>query len=107
MKEVIQFIESNWQYISFGLLVIAEVVLFILKKRNKTQIIDNGLFKKVIDLVIQAENKFGSGHGSEKLDFVITSLSNEGVPESMLKSIVEYVLTSPEKKGVAYEKSDE
>lgn len=97
MEAVKVFIVENWQYISIALVIILDIVLLIVK-RNKTNIIDNGLFKKVIDLTILAENKFGAGHGEDKLNFVLSSLSTEGVPEGMLKSIIEYVLSAPKRK---------
>lgn len=99
-----EFIVNYWEYISCGILFILEIIILIVKKRSKTEIVDNGLFKAVCDAVAEAENRFGAGNGEVKLNFVLAKLSsryidNDLISSDMLKSIVEYVLTLPTKKG--------
>lgn len=102
MEKVVQFIESNWQYFSFALTTIAYIILIFIKKRSKVEIYDDSACSELLDLVIKAENQFGSGHGAEKMDFVLSKYIDKHQSlkgyESIIQSIVERILKSPQRK---------
>lgn len=67
--------------------------------------VDDGFYSEVLRLVIEAEELYGAGHGKEKLDFVITSMSAnhqygyviDGFAR-LVEGAVNDILTSPQKK---------
>lgn len=67
--------------------------------------VDDGFYSEVLKFVIDAEELYGAGHGKEKLDFVITSMSSihqyGHVIDGFVKLVecaVDDILTSPHKK---------
>lgn len=107
--EVVYFLRDYWPFISTGILVIFSIILMVIKKKPITEIIDPGLMQKIIDFVILAEGRFGSGNGSSKLSFVLGKI-REIRPDDfdelkdLYSDMVEYVLCAPQKKEQANEK---
>lgn len=102
MEEFIVFLRENWTYIAPLLLLLVDVILFIIKKRSKTEIIDPGIYKELVDLIIRAENRFGEGRGNEKLAYVLSNFQFSNHPEldrDAVVNIIEYILVLPTKKG--------
>lgn len=101
MKE---FLVENWQFISTALLTVVCIILALAKKKPVNQILDNSAYKDLIILIKQAEEKFGSGHGKDKLDYVITSFCNlksldrDTFLKCSIQSKVENILATPERK---------
>lgn len=107
MNQIVDFIRDNWSYISFGLVILMELILLIVK-RNKTSVYDNSIIAQLIPLVAAAEEIFGSGHGKEKLDYVVKTYNESHLqaqlPVKVIESFVESILATPEKKGSRNEK---
>lgn len=101
MKQVGVFLVDNWRLILEAILVLASFILFIFKKKNI--LIDESLTGLLCDLIDEAEEKFGSGHGKEKKDFVM-EYALKAKPllhtyKSALSDRIEFLLTLPQKKG--------
>lgn len=63
MEEILQFLASNWQVLSIGLVVLTDTIL-LLFRRNK--IVDNSLLHDIYALLLEAESKYGNGNGEKK-----------------------------------------
>lgn len=105
MKEVIQFIQDYWQYISVAIIFIFEIILMIIKKKPKTQVFDGSIYSQVIEWIKEAETLFGPGNGDTKFTYVLgkymsirPTLSEEEAT-AVLDIIVDDVLSTPTKKG--------
>lgn len=103
MKEFIDWLVQNWQFVSSAAISVVSFILLLLFKRNKIFIEDRALMSKIVDFVLQAEQRFGAGHGKEKLDFVLRSIfpESEKIDDLLRASIVplvEKVLSTPQKK---------
>jgi len=111
MEKVIQFIETNYQFIILAFVAIVELVFAIIRKRSKVEIYDDSATSELLDLTIEAEKEFGAGHGSEKMGFVLSKYlcKHPGLKgyESIIQSIVERILKSPQRKETIDEKKDE
>lgn len=110
MEKIIEFIQSNWQFVVFVVVGILELVLLIIKKRSKVEIYDDSATSELLDLIIKAESEIGSGHGSEKLAFVLSAYleKHPGLKgyEFAIKNIVERILKSPQRKEITDEKKN-
>lgn len=106
--EVLNFIRDNWQYISSVIVIIITIIAMLIKRKPVTEVHDDSVISHILDYVIQAEEIFGHGHGADKLDYVKKCLVNSGkdagLDMSTIEMLVEYVLSSPQKKGVSNEK---
>lgn len=100
METFLNFLVNYWQYISIGLVVLLELILMIIK-RKKVSVLPEGLLNFILTSICEAEVKFGSGRGSDKFTYVLTQVSQTypTVSSDAVKAIVDFVLTSPTKKG--------
>lgn len=104
MEKISDFLVTNWQFISAALTFLLLIIGMVIKKKPVTEIIDDSAYKDLIILVNQAEEKYGAGHGAEKLDFVISSFANlknldrDTWIYSSIKSKVETILSTPAKR---------
>lgn len=110
MEKVISFINSNWQFIVFAVVAFIELILLIIKKRSKVEIYDDSATSELLDLVIKAEYEYGSGNGSKKMIYVLSNYiekhpSLKGY-ESVIQTIVERILKSPQRKEKIDEKKN-
>lgn len=111
------FVVDNWQFISIVIIIICNIILFLIRRKEKRSTFDAAvetICSSIPMFIIEAENKFGSGHGSDKLELVkehcYSLIKNElgrGLTKSekkyfdgTIKQLVEVVLTAPQKKGV-------
>lgn len=107
--QVVDFLREYWQFIGIGLVFILIVISMVIKRKPLNEIVDNSITQLVCMLVQFAELKFGNGHGSEKLEYVLSKIK-ETRPDSFerLKSeyirIIEFVLSTPKKKESVNEK---
>ena len=110
MQKVIEFIQNNWQFVVLAVVAILELVVALIRKRSKVEIYDDSATSELLDLIIKAESQFGSGHGSEKLAFVLSTFIDKhpGLKgyESIIQSIVERILKSPQRKEKIDEKKN-
>ena len=113
MEKIIEIIVHNWKLIAFGVLVCAEFVLFLVKK--KPQKVVDGLYAALLKVlpgfVVYAEaSNPGVEKGAEKLNMVIDLASAyirklyPGIEIDdeiikFIKSSVEVILSTPQKKG--------
>lgn len=111
MEEVLHFLEVNWRFLAEILLLLASLIVACLRKR-KTQVkIDESIVSELPGLVVEAESKYGPGHGQEKLQYVVAritsrlSFNNPDLSLSDLEPVVlrcieqvEAILSTPEKK---------
>lgn len=94
---MLEFIQTYWSYIATGLLFVLEVILFILKKRP--EVVDNSFITLLTQWILEAEKRFKVG--SEKMDFVLQQAAQylgDKFNKKEVKTLVEYLLTLPEKK---------
>ena len=114
MEAFVEFIQAYWQYLSFGLLFIVEVLVFFLKKRPQT--VDD--FKSAVATVCNYLPSFIQkvevpGRGCEKKEAVI-ALAFKGIKaiigrditnresdyiEEIVSEQIEKILETPTKKG--------
>ena len=113
MKQFVQFLLDNWQFIVYMLVsVITTIAVLVLKKKKVVNELDNILKIVLANLpriVLSAEELFGAGNGVEKkqvvLDSVIKFVKDQfsvDLPESLIAYIserVEDILAAPQKKG--------
>lgn len=108
MKEFITFLGENWRFLVYVFLTVLSTILVIRFKR-KAKLSTGSLMDKVLDWIITAEQKFGSGHGEEKLSYVLVNASayliSLGFDHSVVKEIIpglidliETILSTPQKK---------
>lgn len=110
---MIQFLQNYWMYLAGGVVVVAEIIIFFLKKAPSVNYDDH--IKSSIDSAVLYYIKLAelSGAvGSEKLAFVVSMImkriklqfgSSEHDEEywrSYVVEKVEAVLTTPQKKGL-------
>lgn len=104
VQQFIDWLVVNWQFVSSAAISIVTFILLLIFKRRPS-IIDNSQYKDILVLINEAEKKFGSGHGEEKLNYVLdTYLNFKGLERSYwnissVKHLIEYILSSPQKKG--------
>ena len=111
MKDVIGWILNHWDVVSSCGLLLLSVVFFLLKKKP-TNIVDfttTFLLNNLPNWITEAECLYGSGHGQEKLSYVLTSaarfFSVNGLDfdlryQKIVKEGVEKILNTPQKKEV-------
>ena len=105
MQQILNFITTNYELIISGVLLVISIITFILRK-GKCILIDNSASSKLIDLIKEAEKKFGSGHGEDKLSYVICKYFDYmQIPAAdqhwlyiIVKDTVEKILSTPQKK---------
>lgn len=100
-EQIIDFLK-NYGFILLALLLaIVEIILLLVRKDKKT-IIDSSITSKLLTLIIEAESKFGSGHGKEKFQYVLTTYLSKNPQmvefQELVKGLIELILSSPEKK---------
>lgn len=106
MDVIFDFISTHYQLIINLVILAISIVVFILRKPNKNVLLDPSASSTLIDLIKEAENKFGSGHGEDKLSYVICkyfdlakiSLSDQHWLYIIVKDLVEKILSTPSKK---------
>lgn len=111
MKEVLDFIVQYWQYISVGVVLIINILIFIIKKRPV--MVQESLKQVLLSLlpgfIAGAEEAIGHGNGSTKLALVLNAcddwLQNNGfslTPElkKFIGLSIENILSTPQKKEV-------
>lgn len=94
---MLNFIQTYWQYISAGLLLIIEVVIIFVKKRP--QIVDNSFISQLCAWIEEAEKTYKVG--SDKMVYVLEkakSYLGSSYKESDVRYFVEWILTLPQKK---------
>jgi len=103
MEEIKQFIVSNYQFIVLGIVALIQVILALFRKKSKVEIFDDSATSSLVDLTIEAEMKYGSGNGKEKLDYVYEKFVEKHPSlkpyRKAVVNLVEHILSSPQKKG--------
>ena len=117
MKEVIQFIQDYWQYISVAIIFVFEIILMFIKKKPMSldafQEAWNEALKKIPSFIYSAECLSDEYTGEGKKEIVITrtlsyiqerlgrQLTEKEVSrvEGSISSFIEAVLYCPTKKG--------
>lgn len=96
---MLDFIVQHWTiFVYVGCALIELVILLVFKKRPK--VIDNSILLKVAEWIEEAEVQFRQG--KDKLDYVCQKAANylgDLYSEKDIVSLVEWLLTLPEKKG--------
>lgn len=102
MQKIIEFIQNNWQFIVLVVVAILELVVALIRRRSKVEIYDDSATSELLDLIIKAESQYGSGHGSDKLAFVLSTYleKHPGLKgyESIIQNIIERILKTPQRK---------
>lgn len=97
MKDLVDFLSDNWQWISALLVILANTIL-LLFRRNKT--FDNGILSDLIPLIIQAEMVCDSG--KDRKLYVLDHYPFDAHPDldkDKLNNYLEIILSLPTKKG--------
>lgn len=102
MENVINFLLHHYREIILGIIAVLEIVILILK-RGKSVALTDSQIQNVINWICEAETKYGSGNGSEKLNYVISQfrlyypISN--CEDWVLRVMIDGILKTPTKKG--------
>lgn len=121
MKQFLQFILENWQFLVYVLVsVISTILVVVLKKKKTVNELDNILKIVLANLpriITSVEELIGAGNGKEKKDLVLAAVVkfvNEqfslNLPDSLIAYIgerIEDILATPQKKGILCEKKVE
>lgn len=104
MEQFSKFIVENWSYISIGFIALFELILFLFKKRSKTEIVDASAYSDILTWILEAEKKFGSGEGIAKFQYVLDMyVKSRGLDEEHAKYVVDFVvdriMDAPTQKG--------
>lgn len=95
---MLNFLVDNWKLIAIiGSIVIELVVILVFKKRP--EVIDNSFLVRLCDWIDYAEKHFKVG--SEKMSYVLAEAAKylgDKYSERDVRTMVEYILTLPEKK---------
>lgn len=95
---MINFLIENWRFVAIVGSIIVELVLILVFKKRPA-IIDNSFLVRLCEWISIAEKKFVLG--SDKLAFVLEEAKKylgDKYSEKDVKTLVEYVLSLPEKK---------
>lgn len=103
------FLIQYWRELLYVLCALVSLVLFIVKKKpvNVVDSITERILLLAPSFIAKAEEVYGSGHGSEKLLFVIDlfklSFEEDGLKigdktVKFITSYVEAILSTPQKK---------
>lgn len=110
MEKILPFILENWRFLLEILLSVVLLLIAIFKKKVKVNIPDN-VWIMLPGFIKEAEEEFGPGTGTQKLQFVIKKVLqyinvNTGISLSTLNNLVpqiveqiEEILKTPTKKG--------
>lgn len=111
MEKVIAFVLENWKLIAFVLCLIAELVVFLVRKKP-IKVVDSvkeEIFGLLVAAIGSAEEVFGQGHGVEKKELVLKAVKNHleithpeidfANYEKLASEMVEFILSTPQKKG--------
>lgn len=104
MEKVVNFIVENWQFISIAIVVLLEITLFIIKKRPKTVLQDDGVYQDLVSLIEEAE-KIVWASGEQKKNYVLDkfadahSYASDPAVRKTLGFFIEDILSTPTKKG--------
>ena len=95
---MLNFLTENWKLIAIiGSIVIELILILVFKKRP--EVIDNSFLVRLCEWIAIAEKKFILG--SDKLAYVLEEARKylgDRYTEKDVKTMVEYILTLPEKK---------
>ncbi len=108
--DFVEFVVKYWKYISIGLVIFCNLLLFILKKKP-VKIVDSITECLLLNIPVWIDMAELTGEkGQTKLDYVLDlakKFLEEHFPdanyffyESAIKEFVEDVLSTPQKKGV-------
>lgn len=108
--EILNFLKEYYYLIVMILAIVILIIELILSFKVKpNQNILSFIDKIVPELVVETEQKYGAGHGAEKLTFCIGLVSSALVRvfnikdissyEGYIKAAIEKVLSTPCKKG--------
>lgn len=110
MKDILNFLQNYWREIAWILGLILSIVLCCVRKKP-VKVVDT-LKEKILfelpEVISAAEERFGAGHGAEKLQFVLDFFTWEFSKNGLvmgetyikfIKSSVENILATPSKKG--------
>lgn len=98
METFLNFLVTNWQYISIGLVVVLDIILILCRK---TKVIDNSLTSILVALIKSAEVECADGKA--KLNYVLEHIRDykefDTLPLWYISNQVEAILATPTKKG--------
>lgn len=102
--DFVKILVDYWPYISIGLVILFDLILFIFKKRSKIEVIDASAFSEICGWISEAEKKFGPGQGEKKYQYVLDKyVQSRGLDVWHSNFVVDYVvdciLSTPTKKG--------
>lgn len=102
------FLQSNWKWLTYVALVVAEIIFVIFFKKKST-IVDSSLLSHLCIWIDEAETSIGAGKGKEKLEYVLGKCSlylGDLYVEKDIRKYIEFLLSLPEKKkeGISNEK---
>lgn len=107
MEEISRFIVDYWPYISFGFLVIVDIIILIVKKVRLSFKYPDSSINFIIEKISDAERIYGEGHGKEKLNYVVESYIKQFNVAKYFETSVRYyvenkvveILNTPTRKG--------
>ena len=99
MQQIINYIIDNWMWLFPIVLSVVEFLILFIFRRIKY--IDSSICFKLIPFIKQAESIYGSGHGVEKLNYVIKQYQQicPDANPSIISYFVNEILDTPQKKG--------
>ena len=107
MKDLFNWIITNYRFVLEVVILIISVVVFILRKRNYSSV-EGDIFSLCIKAVNYIEGT--ELKGTDKLDAAVMMVINElskmypkadcGVYFNFVASVIEKILSTPQKKGV-------
>lgn len=113
---MLDFITQYWQYLSFGLVFILNILILIFKRRSKCEILDSSVITQLMQLILEAEHKYVSGFDKknyviekfkESNPYLIEQLKKDFYKDfspmrsvdSVISNLIEFILSTPQKKS--------
>lgn len=70
-----EWLANNWQTILSGVIALISIIVgVVLDRKSSNEEKKSKLFSFVSDVIVEAEQMFGSGNGVSKLNFAVTKL---------------------------------
>lgn len=104
MEAFKELLKNYWSQILAVLMFIGSFILQCFKKKPITKIYDSSIYRNISILIKEAEEKFGPGNGSEKLEYVLNRYCELYNIEKTIwnigsiKQVIEFILSTPHKK---------
>lgn len=104
MQQFIDWLVVNWQFVSSAAISVVSFILLLIFRIKKSVVFQDRDYNFLCNLIKTAEEKYGAGKGSAKMEFVLNTFFGaddfaKSVAGNEIKRRIETILSCPQKKG--------